>query len=334
MSYINAIQEVIERGDFINGKEVHDFTNELSEYMGCYVVPCANGTDALQLALMVLNLERGDEVIIPAFNYIASSEVCLLLGLKPVYCDVFTNFNIDVAKIESLITDKTKVIIPTHLFGLGCDMNAIMKIAYKHGLFVIEDNAQSLGAEFEGKKLGTIGHIGTTSFFHTKNLSCFGDGGAIFTRDYNTAQQLKALANHGQIHKYQHLEVGINSRLDTIQAAVLRIKLKDLENELKRRQEVAEVYNSLFWTDKPEGHTYNQYTILRENRDYIRDRVDFQTFVYYPMPVYKQHAYKQDIICPMSEMICNKCLSLPMNVTPEKAEYIAKEIIKYESENG
>jgi dTDP-4-amino-4,6-dideoxygalactose transaminase len=334
MNYEQAISEVIKSGDFINGRAVDVFRAELEDYMGCHVVTCGNGTDALQIALMALDLERGDEVIVPAFNYISSSEVCLLLGLKPVYCDVFTDFNIDVAKIERLITNKTKVIIPTHLFGLACNMTAIMNIAEKYSLYVIEDNAQSFGAEYKGNKLGTIGHIGTTSFFPTKNLSCFGDGGAIFTKDYNLSKKITAIANHGQNFKYHHEYVGVNSRLDSIQAAILSIKLKNLDNELTRRQKLADVYNSLFWTDLIEGHTYNQYTILIENRDYIRQRMSNITYLYYPMPVYKQKAYLQDVYCENAEAICRKCISLPMNVSENKAVEIAKELINNEPENS
>jgi len=334
MNYEQAISDVIRSGDFINGRAVENFRLELEEYMTCHAITCGNGTDAIQVALMALDLEKGDEVIIPAFNYIASSEVCLLLGLKPVYCDVLNDFNIDVAKIERLITNKTRVIIPTHLFGLGCNMTAIMNIAEKHCLYVIEDNAQSFGAEYKGSKLGTIGHIGTTSFFPTKNLSCFGDGGAIFTKDYNLSKKIKAIANHGQKFKYQHDYVGVNSRLDSIQAAILSIKLKNLDKELERRRKLADVYNSLFWTDLIDGHTYNQYTILIENRDYIRQRMSNITYLYYPMPVYKQKAYLQDVYCENAEVICRKCISLPMNVSESKAIEIAKELINNEPENS
>lgn len=309
----NAILGVVASGDFINGMAVGRFTDSLSEYMGCHVIPCGNGTDALQIALMSLECEIGDEVIIPAFNYAASSEVCHLLGLKPVYCDVADDFNIDNTKIEELITDRTLAIIPTHLFGNPCDMKPILGIAEKHGVYVIEDNAQSLGSEYMGRKCGTLGHIGITSFFPTKNLGGYGDGGAIFTKDYNLSKVLKCIANHGQMGKYNHMRLGVNSRLDSIQAAILDVKLKYLDEHISKRKQIGELYNSLFWKDSNDTHTYNNYTITIEDRDDKLDRLlELGCRVYYPKPLYRQPAYHQNIILENTEKLCSSCITIPM----------------------
>ena len=308
-----AIFDVVASGDFINGKAVDLFTQSLSEYMECHVIPCGNGTDAIQIALMALECEIGDEVIIPAFNYAASSEVCHLLGLKPVYCDVDYDFNIDVIKLEQHITTNTLAIIPTHLFGKPCNMKPILDIADKYGVYVIEDNAQSLGSEYMGRKCGSLGHIGITSFFPTKNLGGYGDGGAIFTKDYNLSKIIRCIANHGQMGKYNHMKVGVNSRLDSIQAAVLNEKLKHLDEYIQKRKSIGELYNSLFWQDSNEIHTYNNYTITIEDRDDKFDRlVELGCRVYYPKPLYRQPAYHKNVYLENTERLCKSCITIPM----------------------
>ena len=248
-----AIANVIENAQFINGPEVKGFKSELEQYLGVKnVVPCANGTDALQIALMGLGLKPGDEVITPSFTYIATTEVIALLGLKPVFVDVNPEtFCIDASKIEEAITEKTKAIVPVHLYGQAAPMNEIMEIAKKHNLFVIEDNAQAIGCDYtlssgEVVKTGTIGTIGCTSFFPSKNLGCFGDGGAIFTNDDELAAKLKMISNHGQSKQYHHDVVGCNSRLDNLQAAILRIKLRNLDRFNTSRREVADHYDAFF----------------------------------------------------------------------------------------
>ena len=248
-----AIANVIENAQFINGPEVKGFKSELEQYLGVKnVVPCANGTDALQIELMGLGLKPGDEVITPSFTYIATTEVIALLGLKPVFVDVNPEtFCIDASKIEEAITEKTKAIVPVHLYGQAAPMNEIMEIAKKHNLFVIEDNAQAIGCDYtlssgEVVKTGTIGTIGCTSFFPSKNLGCFGDGGAIFTNDDELAAKLKMISNHGQSKQYHHDVVGCNSRLDNLQAAILRIKLRNLDRFNTSRREVADHYDAFF----------------------------------------------------------------------------------------
>src|SRR6478672_4543434 len=248
-----AIQDVMDNATFINGKAVTDFASSLAQYLGSsYVIPCANGTDALQIAMMGLDLQPGDEVITPSFTYIATTEVIALLRLKPVFVEVDPKtFNIDPAAVEAAITPKTKAIVPVHLYGQSADMEPIMAIARKHNLYVIEDNAQAIGSDYtfsdgSTRKTGTIGTIGATSFFPSKNLGCYGDGGALFTNDDQLAVKLKMIANHGQSKKYYHDVVGCNSRLDTIQAAVLNIKLRKLDEYIDARRKVADYYDRAF----------------------------------------------------------------------------------------
>ena len=347
-----AVLGVMERADYINGSEVKLFSNELQDYLNVEsVIPCANGTDALQLALMTLNLKPGDEVITTAFSFIAPAEACLLLGLKPVFADIDeSTFNIDCNKIEDLITPKTKALLPVHLFGQGADMIKIMEIAKKYGLYVIEDNAQSLGSKFNidgiEKKTGTIGTIGCTSFFPTKNLACFGDGGACYTNDKSIAQKINMLSKHGSNIKYTHEEIGINSRLDTIQAAILRVKLKYLDNFISKRIEIANQYNTnlkniqeILIPEKQNGtiHTYNQYTIKVKNgkrnelQEYLKKK-NVPTQIYYPSPLHKQNVFLKysDVKynCPIAEKVCEEVLSLPISteLTDGQINYIIESI--------
>lgn len=333
-----ALNEVIETSAFINGSQVKNFSSALAEYVGCkYVIPCGNGTDALQIALMALNLQPGDEVIVPAFTYVASAEVIGLLGLTPVMVDVdYETFNVTVDNLEKALTPKTKAVIPVHLFGQSCDMEPIMKFANKHHLYVIEDNAQAIGAVYtfaDGtrKHTGTIGHIGCTSFFPSKNLGCYGDGGAIFTDDEELAERLRMIANHGQQIKYHHKVIGCNSRLDTMQAAILNIKLKHLDDYCKARYEAAQYYSRhlkgikgiVLPTELPEStHVYHQYTIkvLDGKRDELKQylaEAGIPSMIYYPLPLQQQEAFKNITrsaeALDIAEKLANSVLSLPIH---------------------
>ena len=334
----SAINEVIENTAFINGKHVETFSENLKTYLGVnYVVPCANGTDALQVALMALNLKTGDEVIVPSFTFIASAEVIGLLGLRPVMVDVdYDNFNVTAKNIEKAITVNTKAIIPVHLFGQATQMEEIMLLAKKYDLYVVEDNAQALGADYifdSGKrqKLGTIGHIGCTSFFPSKNLGCYGDGGAVFTNDETLAKRLKMICNHGSTVKYHHEVLGVNSRLDTLQAAILDVKLKYLNTFNKLRYEAAQRYSYAF-KDIPgiitpkestfSTHVYHQYTlkVLDGKRDELKEFLashGIPAMVYYPIPLHKQEAFlqiaHQSGDMSVAEKLCDEVLSLPMH---------------------
>lgn len=334
----SAINEVIENTAFINGKHVETFSENLKTYLGVnYVVPCANGTDALQVALMALNLKTGDEVIVPSFTFIASAEVIGLLGLRPVMVDVdYDNFNVTAKNIEKAITVNTKAIIPVHLFGQASQMEEIMLLAKKYDLYVVEDNAQALGADYvfdSGKrqKLGTIGHIGCTSFFPSKNLGCYGDGGAVFTNDETLAKRLKMICNHGSTVKYHHEVLGVNSRLDTLQAAILDVKLKYLNTFNKLRYEAAQRYSYAFKdisgiiTPKESTfstHVYHQYTlkVLDGKRDELKEFLashGIPAMVYYPIPLHKQEAFlqiaHQSGDMSVAEKLCDEVLSLPMH---------------------
>ena len=334
----SAINEVIENTAFINGKHVETFSENLKTYLGAnYVVPCANGTDALQVALMALNLKTGDEVIVPSFTFIASAEVIGLLGLRPVMVDVdYDNFNVTAKNIEKAITVNTKAIIPVHLFGGAAQMEEIMLLAKKYDLYVVEDNAQALGADYifdSGKrqKLGTIGHIGCTSFFPSKNLGCYGDGGAVFTNDETLAKRLKMICNHGSTVKYHHEVLGVNSRLDTLQAAILDVKLKYLNTFNKLRYEAAQRYSYAFKdisgiiTPKESTfstHVYHQYTlkVLDGKRDELKEflaKHGIPAMVYYPIPLHKQEAFlqiaHQSGDMSVAEKLCDEVLSLPMH---------------------
>jgi len=334
----NAIQEVLDSTAFIKGKAVSEFENKLAKYTHSkHVISCANGTDALQIALMALELQPDDEIIVPGFTYAATAEVIALLRLKPVMVDVDPRtFDISVNDLEAAITSKTKAIVPVHLFGQSSDMESIIQIAEKHRLWVIEDNAQSLGAEYtfsdgSTKQTGTMGHIGCTSFFPTKNLGCFGDGGALFTNDDQLAEKIRMIANHGQKIKYHHSIVGCNSRLDTIQAAVLNVKINYLDTHLKARQKAATFYDEALdnWNIgcKPKhlnkaNHTFNQYTLIINDgrRDELKSFLaekGIPTMIYYPIPLYKQDAFKsyvpENFNLPNTEQLCRSVLSIPIH---------------------
>ena len=351
-----AMQEVIDQTAFINGPHVRLFADELKQYLNCkYVIPCGNGTDGLQIAMMALDFKPGDEVIVPAFTYVAAVEVIALLGLKPVFVDVDPDtFQIDVAKIAPVISDRTVAIVPVHLFGQCSDMESILEIAKQHGLKVIEDAAQSIGSVYrfgDGTvaQSGTMGDIGVTSFFPSKNLGCFGDGGALFTNDHDLAEKMRMISTHGQKKKYHHHTIGVNSRLDTIQAAMLRVKLRYLDGYIKARKEVAAAYDKAF--DKhphisipkrvlASSHVFHQYTIkLKEvDREAFAKSLAFNgipTMVYYPVPVHLQVAYQsygyQQGDFPIAEKLCQEVISLPMHteMEPEQLELIIDSIQSY-----
>jgi UDP-2-acetamido-2-deoxy-ribo-hexuluronate aminotransferase len=350
-----AIQEVLTASNFINGEQVKKFATSLSEFLGCkQVIPCANGTDALQIAFMALGLQAGDEIIVPAFNYVAAAETAALLQLKPVFVDADPQtFNIDTALIEQAIGPKTKAIVPVHLFGQACDMEAIMAIAEKHKLFVIEDNAQAIGAQittgkYAGKMLGTIGHIGTTSFFPSKNLGCMGDGGALYTNDLEIGQIISKIANHGQKQKYDYEIIGTNSRLDTLQAAILNVKLAHLQEFTQSRQNAAAKYDALLGQIDGikipgraafSNHVFHQYTIQldsEEKRDGLKKHLQekgVQAMIYYPQSLHLQKAYQylgfEKNQFPISNSLCQRVLSLPMHSELRKTDIIEIcEIIK------
>lgn len=352
----DAIARVIQSARYINGPEVAEFSQNLAQYLDVpHVVPCANGTDALQIAMMALNLKPGDEIILPSFTYVATAEVIKLLGLTPVLVDVNEDdFLIDVTKIEGAITPNTKAIVPVHLFGQCANMDAIMQIAIKHNLFVIEDTAQAIGATYtftDGRILraGTIGDIGCTSFFPSKNLGCLGDGGAMFTRNEELAKRLKMIANHGQSIQYHHDDIGVNSRLDTIQAAILNVKLQTLTACENARNHVAQQYDEAF-ANHPNfeiparvsnsTHVFHQYTLKCKgiNRDELRSFLadkQIPTMVYYPIPLHAQKAYQSDKYplgtLPVTESLCSKVISLPMSpeVTVDQIEYIIGHINEF-----
>ena len=351
-----AILNVIENAQFINGPEVTGFKAEMENYLAVnHVIPCANGTDALQIALMALGLKAGDEVITPSFTYIATTEVMALLGLKPVFVDVDPDtFCIDTSKIEGVITAKTKAIVPVHLYGQAADMNEIMSIAEKHNLFVVEDNAQAIGCDYKlsnGKtsKTGTIGHIGCTSFFPSKNLGCFGDGGALFTNDEELAVKIKMIANHGQSKQYHHDVVGCNSRLDNIQAAVLRIKLKQLDKFNLARLQVANHYDQFFSKypqiktpkrAKNSTHVFHQYTLQLDGIDrdelkaFLAER-EIPAMIYYPIPAHKQKMFEAfgsaNTILPITDNLTKKVISLPIHteMTTEQLDAICQGVADF-----
>lgn len=335
----SAIQAVIDRSAFINGDAVKLFNAALSDYhKGALALSCGNGTDALQIALMALDLRPGDEVITPAFTYFATVEVILLLGLKPVFVDVDADtFNIDITKIEAAIGPRTRAMVPVHLFGQCADMEAIMQLADKHDLFVVEDNAQAIGGDrifSDGSvhQTGTIGHIGCTSFFPSKNLGCYGDGGALLTKDEQLYERIKCIANHGQQRKYVHDIVGVNSRLDTIQAAVLNVKLPLLDQYNAARIAVAEQYNKGFASNEnlkvpavkgKARHVYHQYTLQlapQIDREQLRSALSAKgipSMVYYPVPCHQQEAllmhYPHQGAFPIAERLSRSVISLPIH---------------------
>ncbi len=351
-----AIQEVINSSAFINGPAVKKFENELAAYAGCkHAVACANGTDALQVACMALGLKPGDEVITTTFTFVATVEVLSLLGLKAVLVDIDpSTFNIDVTAVEKAITVKTKAIIPVHLYGQCVDMEGIMSLAKKHSLFVIEDTAQAIGADYKFsngtvKKAGTIGSIGTTSFFPSKNLGCYGDGGALFADDDGLAHELRSIVNHGQRVRYEYEMIGVNSRLDTLQAAILRVKLQHLDEYASARRNVAGYYDKAFagipqiktpFRSPDSTHVFHQYTITLNgvDRDKLKETLAAQSIpamVYYPKPLHAHVAYKSlgysDKNFPVAVDLSNRVLSLPMHteLDEEQLEYITMSIIDF-----
>ena len=341
-----AVQGVIDSTAFINGKEVHAFAEDLAAYLNVkHVIPCANGTDALQISLMAVGLKAGDEIIVPDFTYAASAEAIGLLGLTPVFVDVDpVTFNLTPESCEKCLSDKTKAIIPVHLFGQSCDMEPILDFAKRNDLFVIEDNAQAMGGEYtfsdgNKRKTGTMGHIGCTSFFPSKNLGCYGDGGAITTNDDELVERVRMIANHGQKVKYKHDIIGCNSRLDTIQAAVLRVKLQYLDRFNTHRNEVASCYTSLLegieWLHTPISlqqsvHVYHQYTLklFDENtRDQLREHLTnhkIASMIYYPIPLHRQPAFmgiaRWAESLDVSESLSRTVLSIPIYPEMETEE--------------
>jgi UDP-2-acetamido-2-deoxy-ribo-hexuluronate aminotransferase len=332
-----AIKTTIDTTAFINGAQVGQFQRNLETYLGVkHVIPCANGTDALQIAMMALDLQPDDEVIVPAFTYVATAEVIALLHLKPIMVDVDAkSFNIIPRLIEKAITPRTKAIVPVHLFGQSCDIEAIMDIAERHNLYVIEDNAQAIGSEYTFKdgskaKTGTIGHIGCTSFFPSKNLGCYGDGGAIMTNDDAIAHKIRMIANHGQAKKYYHAIIGVNSRLDSLQAGILDVKLKRLDKYSAARRKAASFYDKAFksidgletpYRVRNSTHVFHQYTLRVKNgqraalQKYLNDH-EVPSMIYYPVPLYKQEAfahYWQGGALKVTEMLCEEVMSLPMH---------------------
>lgn len=351
-----AVLDVMESSAFINGKPVQDFAANLSAYLGVkHTIPCANGTDALQIAMMALGFQPGDEVITPSFTYIATTEVIALLKLTPVFVEVdLKTFCIDPAALEAAITPKTKAIVPVHLYGHAAPMEEIMAIAKKYDLFVIEDNAQAIGCEYtfgDGtkKKTGTIGHIGATSFYPSKNLGAFGDGGAIFTNDDELAVKLKMIANHGQSKRYYHDVVGCNSRLDTIQAAILDIKLRHLDEYITARRAAADFYDKAF-AGNPKiktpyraafsHHVFHQYTLILEGVD--RDGLNqflaenkIPSMIYYPVPGHKQKMFEQfgtaSQVMPVTDWLTERVISLPMHteLDEEQLNFITNKVLEY-----
>ena len=340
-----AVLEVLESSAFINGKPVQQFAEELASYLGvAHVIPCANGTDALQIAMMALGLQPGDEVITPSFTYIATTEVIALLRLTPVFVEVDPHtFCMDPDSLRKAITPKTKAIVPVHLYGHAAPMAELLRIANEHNLFVIEDNAQAIGCDYhfsDGRvaKTGTLGHIGCTSFFPSKNLGCFGDGGALMTQDDALAALLQQMANHGQKVKYYHDTVGINSRLDTLQAAVLRVKLPHLNDFARRRQAVAAAYDAAFAAvpgvripvrAAESTHVFHQYTLLLDGVDRAAFQAELQsrgipTMVYYPVPLHLQKAYARPDYpvgtFPVAEYLAQNVVSLPIHTEMEADE--------------
>lgn len=373
-----GIQKVIDASAFIHGPQVESFENHLAQYLGVkHVISCANGTDALQIALMALNLKRGDEVIVPAFTYVSTAEVIGLLGLVPVMVDVFrSTFNIatdseSIKKLEKALSPKTKAIVPVHLFGQSADMSAIMRFAKEHKLFVIEDNAQALGTKYftigkDGRKktvgsyTGTIGDIGCTSFFPTKNLGCFGDGGALMTNNDALAKKIRMTANHGQEVKYHHKIVGCNSRLDTLQAAVLDVKLTYLNDYLSARYAAAQYYTKMLKALDNEGnffetpyeseystHTYHQYTLTiksisgkKSTRDALKQFLadkGIPSMIYYPLPLQKQEAFKKiskrGTSLDVSAQLADSVLSLPIHteITHKEQDAVIKAVKEFYS---
>lgn len=356
-----SIKNVLKSGNYINGPEVSKFSKKLQNFLNVdFVIPCANGTDALQIALMALDLKPGDEVICPSFTYVATAEVVSLLGLTPVMADVDpVTFNLSIDHVKSVVSDKTRVIVPVHLFGQSCDMEPILRFAKERNLKVIEDNAQAIGAKYtfsNGRTVltGTMGDIGTTSFFPSKNLGCYGDGGAMFTNDPDLANKLKIIANHGQEVKYYHKVIGCNSRLDTVQAAILNTKIDRLDSYNEARNQMAQKYDEAFRNTpgleipfrKPNSsHVFHQYTLkVKENRrdalkQYLEKR-NIPSMIYYPVPLYKQEAFSKFVVKDFEiknvEKLCSEVLSIPIHTEIELSsqQYIIKTINNFFNSNG
>lgn len=351
-----AISEVINSTAFINGPAVKEFQVALEKYLGVkHVIPCANGTDALQISMMALGLKPGDEVIAPDFTFIATAEVIALLGLTPVLVDVEPDtFNISPEAIKKAITPRTRAIVPVHLFGQAADMDAIMQIAAEHNLFVIEDACQSIGADYLNKdnvwkKTGAIGHVGCTSFFPSKNLGCYGDGGAIFTNNDELATKIRSVVNHGMTVRYYHDDIGVNSRLDSIQAAILNIKLQHLDEYAAARQQVAAAYDKAFGVHpelviparSPKStHVYHQYTLQATgvDRNKLQEFLaskDVPAMIYYPVPIHLQKAYLdpryKEGDFPVTEKLSNTVFSLPMHteMDQEQLDHIISSVLEF-----
>lgn len=352
----SKIIEVVESTAFIKGPEVKLFEEELATYLGVkHVIGCANGTDALQLAMMALGLQPGDEVITADFTYVATAEIIALLGLKPVLVDVDENYySLNLEQVKKAITPRTKAIVPVHLFGQSAPMQELMQIAHEHNIYVVEDNAQAIGCDYTFNngtkaKTGTIGHIGCTSFFPSKNLGCFGDGGALFTNDDEWANKIAQMANHGQGKRYYHDTIGVNSRLDSIQAAVLRIKLKHLDEYSAARNQAAQKYSELLssvdWLQCPQiapysNHVFHQYTLECKNgkRDeliaYLNEK-GIPANIYYPVPLHSQKAYAHYGFIHeefnVTNRLCEEVFSIPMHteLDLEQQEFICKHIIEF-----
>jgi len=351
----DAVLGVMHSTKFIGGPEVEGFKAELEAYLGVkHVIPCANGTDALQIAMMALGLKPGDEVITPTFTYIATAEVISLLGLTPVLVDVDADtFTIDIAQVEAAITPRTKAIVPVHLYGQCADMERLMALAEKHGIHIIEDNAQAIGSDYvfsDGTKVkaGTMGIFGCTSFFPSKNLGCYGDGGAIMTNDDELARIAKMIASHGQSKQYVHDVVGCNSRLDAMQAAILRIKLRHLDDYIARRQAVADAYDKALAKhpniktpvrDPRSSHVFHQYTLVLcgVDRNALRDFLathGVPSMIYYPIPLHRQKAFKDarynDDAFPVTDMLCDTVISLPIHteMDTDQQEYIIQKVLE------
>jgi dTDP-4-amino-4,6-dideoxygalactose transaminase len=344
----NAIQDVIDSTQFIQGPAVKNFEKNVEKYLGSkFAIGCASGTDALQIAMMALDIKPGDEILTTPFTFVATTETIAILGAVPVYVDIDPKtFNMDVNKIEGKITPKTKAIMPVHLYGQPCEMDAIMKIAEKHGLYVIEDAAQAMGAKYKNKMLCTIGHIGCISFYPSKNLGAFGDGGMITTNDEKLAEKIRMIISHGSKRKYYHETLGVNSRLDSIQAAILDIKLKYLDEYCEARYNAAMKYNERFkgkfetpYIMPGVKHIFHQYSIRVKNRDKMMEFLkshNIPSMIYYPVPLHMQEAYKYDYKpgdYPVSEEIAKEIISLPMHteLTDEEIDFITSKVIEFNS---
>lgn len=352
----SSIEEVIESTSFINGPAVKKFQEHLERYLGVkHVIPCGNGTDALQVAMMALDLQPGDEVITTTFTFIATAEVIALLRLTPVCVDVDADtMNISISALEKAITPKTKAIVPVHLFGQTANMEAIMEIAQKHNLFVIEDACQAIGADYKFKdgtikKAGTIGDVGCTSFFPSKNLGCYGDGGALFTNNDDLAHKIRGVVNHGMFVRYYHDMVGVNSRLDSIQAAILDIKLSHLDEYAKARNYAATYYNNAFANNSKivtpitasyTSHVFHQYTLVIKDLDRAKliefmSQKEIPVMIYYPVPMHKQKAYLdpryKDGDFPVAEYLSEHVISLPMHteLDDEQLKYITESLLSF-----